>query len=182
MKPADLPQGTLTREALDRVCVLAGTEEVSLACAKHPLAGLNVRYSAGRVRLLCRNCGLEVTRVKLALASAPPAVLPPDTHTRLEAAARVIDCELVGDQASEHAAFLRAIAALVAADPSRLQDLVDKFEDLAAEQERFAGESKHHERKAQHAVAAEAFRKAAAKARASLTKPAASPAPKGAGR
>jgi hypothetical protein len=110
-RPANLPTGTLTREALDRVCVVAGAEEFSVACAKHPLGGMNVRYTAGRLRLLCRSCGFEVTRVKVALSSAEPAaVLPPDTHTRLEAAARLVDRELLGEQASETADFLRDLA------------------------------------------------------------------------
>jgi hypothetical protein len=169
-QPTRLLEGTVTREQLDRLCIITSRTAVEIgACAKHPGAGTNVLYTDGRLRLLCRSCGVEILRAKVALDSPPKAVLPPGTHARLEAAARMIDRELLGDQATEHAEFLRATAALVVSGQvTSLQDLVDQFEDRAADHERFAAESKGSGRGS--SVAAEAFRIAAAETRALLPK------------
>jgi len=113
-QPVRLLEGTITREQLDRVCIITSRTAVELSCSRHPDAGNNVIYTDGCLRLLCHNCGVEILRAKVALASPPKAVLPPDTHTRLEQAARMIDRELLGTQASETAEFLRDTAKLLA--------------------------------------------------------------------
>jgi hypothetical protein len=111
-RPTRLLEGTVTREQLDRVCIITSRSEVGLSCSRHPFSGTDVSYAAGCLRLLCRSCGVEMLKAKVALDSPPKAVLPPGTRTRLEAAARLIDRELRGEQASATAEFLRETAEL----------------------------------------------------------------------
>jgi hypothetical protein len=55
----------LTRPQLDRIAIQ--TEgRFQLCCTMHPNAGSNPIYQDGCLRLLCRECGFEAARVKVA--------------------------------------------------------------------------------------------------------------------
>ncbi|HEY0390997.1 MAG TPA: hypothetical protein VGC63_04745 [Solirubrobacterales bacterium] len=56
----------LTRSALDRLTISAGGAPVHLGCTSHPEAGNTAIYQDGCLRLLCRQCGFEATKVKVA--------------------------------------------------------------------------------------------------------------------
>jgi hypothetical protein len=55
----------LTRETLNRLALSYGGK-VGLGCTKHPNVGTTALYQDGSVRILCRDCGFEVVRVKAA--------------------------------------------------------------------------------------------------------------------
>jgi hypothetical protein len=55
----------LTRETLDRLALSYGGK-VGLGCATHPDVGTTALYQDGSVRILCRECGFEAMRVKVA--------------------------------------------------------------------------------------------------------------------
>lgn len=59
----------LTREVLDRMLVKIGEPKIGLVCTMHPTAGVHAFYQDGDLRLLCRECGFESVRLKV--ASAP---------------------------------------------------------------------------------------------------------------
>jgi hypothetical protein len=55
----------LTRPQLDRIAIQ--TEgKFQLGCTMHPDAGTTAIYQDGCLRLLCRECGFEAARVKVA--------------------------------------------------------------------------------------------------------------------
>jgi len=90
---ARLPMGcTVTREQLDRLCIVSSSETITLSCSDHPSAGASISYSAGHLRLLCRSCGYEIIRVKVALVP-----MAGGESSRLEAL-----LELFEDKATAH--------------------------------------------------------------------------------
>jgi hypothetical protein len=60
----------LTREVLDRLALYGGGR-VGLACDQHPDSGTSAIYQDGALRILCRLCGFEAARVKVAAAPLP---------------------------------------------------------------------------------------------------------------
>lgn len=54
----------LVRADLDKMQIEAGGQ-VGLGCSNHPASPLQVLYKDGQVRILCRACGFETTRVKV---------------------------------------------------------------------------------------------------------------------
>ena len=59
---------SLTRQDLDRLKVQSQTETMLLGCHVHPAAGNTAIYDEGHLRLLCRDCGFEAARIKVALS------------------------------------------------------------------------------------------------------------------
>lgn len=58
---------TLKRADLDRLYVTAEAQGLMpLVCIQHPEDGVNAFYEDGRMRLLCKNCGFELVRIKVA--------------------------------------------------------------------------------------------------------------------
>jgi hypothetical protein len=57
----------LTREALDRLKITVGESPMMLGCTMHPTAGNTAIYEDGHLRLLCRECGFEAAKIKVAL-------------------------------------------------------------------------------------------------------------------
>lgn len=59
------PYGDLSRASLDTLAMRNGGR-IGLGCAKHPQAGCNAIYQDGALRLICRECGFEAAKVKVA--------------------------------------------------------------------------------------------------------------------
>jgi hypothetical protein len=57
---------SLTRADLDRLKVQSQAETMLLGCHVHPAAGNTAIYDEGHLRLLCRDCGFEAARIKVA--------------------------------------------------------------------------------------------------------------------
>lgn len=54
-----------TRESLDRLAVSCGGR-FKLGCSEHDKVGVEAIYQDGVLRVLCRACGFEAARVKVA--------------------------------------------------------------------------------------------------------------------
>lgn len=57
--------GDLTRETLDRMAVGVGGR-FEIGCPDHPDGATRAAYQDGVVRVICRACGFEAMRVKVA--------------------------------------------------------------------------------------------------------------------
>lgn len=77
---ADRP--SLTREDLDRLKLKVGDSPMMLGCADHPEAGNTALYEEGHIRLLCRTCGFEAARIKVAL-KAPDEITAEEAQSIL---------------------------------------------------------------------------------------------------
>jgi hypothetical protein len=58
----------LTREDFDKLLVEIGQPQLGVCCKTHPNAGLNVLYQDGLIRMLCRDCGFECLKARVASA------------------------------------------------------------------------------------------------------------------
>jgi hypothetical protein len=79
----------VTRETLDRLAV-SGGGRIELGCTDHPDHRTSVIYQDGDLRVVCRSCGFEAARVKVALKD--PAPQPQVREKQLEEAlSRICD-------------------------------------------------------------------------------------------